>query len=671
MDHLYRRKGAMQHPFPKTLRLRMLDDFLQRTSSEGDLSLDHLTASGLALQVFAVHDLAEKAELTNQLLDAMPTLLPLERLREYVGEKVAFYFAFLDAAYYAALPLALVGVAFEIPAVMFDDYSRAEAPAFAFFAPCAIIICAGYRKRDEQLLATKWNCASSSAALRIAEHRRYGYYGQQIASYVDGSPIVFFSPRSRLGFYALSLAVSLLFLAVALAGVAAIYFGRWQLMYVDGVRGYVQWIAGCVTGVQILLANALYLALARLLTSMENHRIDLDYERALTVKVFAFNTVNALSSFAYLAFAAEHMHRYHQRDDSLGECGYADCMTALAVNMTSVVGTLLAVRIGAHLLPYASYACMASCCGYYADARYSEAMQPILSMDPRRRAGSSEDEENQHQQQVTGGAEADDLDQEDLPLPEGYGHGGRGEGRGLNAYMQRQQTTVFLKEKGSPTPSPPRRQHTQSPVLEMRRQPSATQTMMREAAAEAEKSDEEDEGEAEAVSNPFHAPRPAMDVSYELLRGYSHIFTVLAIALCFGAALPAVYLGLAVYLFVEIRGQGWALLHLYPRCLPASAEGIGLWAPLLDVLLVLATLTNASLVILTMRQFRDHWSLAHCLLLWIGMVAALLTLHALLHFIFSQLPEETVIQQQRMQFIAKKLIERLPDKEDTLPLDML
>eukprot|EP01039_Chlorochromonas_danica_P007219 gene7219-7985_t len=673
VDELYHRRENMRHPFHKTLRLKMLEDFLRRfpMAHEYNLALDHLQSQGLVKEFFAVHDPRDLHGLATAWLDYLPTLLPLQDIRHYFGEKLAFYFAFLDGCYYWSLPIAVVGVGLEIPALLYNTFSRPEIPAFSFFIMTYAILGAQYWKRCQQIEATKWNVLNCEESSRLQDHVRSSYSGALITSFIDGKQMLYFHPRKRWCLYFVSFLGFSLSLALALIGVAAIYFGRWQLTYAPLVPPYKQWIAGGATAVQIMLCNWFFYHIARGLTYWENHRLEMDHELSLTVKVFLFQTTNALSSFYYLAFAAEHMKKYNEPEDSLGECGFDNCMQPLAINMTAVVGTLAAYRAVGHFLPSVlNYKMLAGCCGRYRGAAAAVAtassndnqMQPILELQPMKL--DHEEEDHLH-----------DIE------------------RTLANYMEHQQSAVWVTERGerkksaddeeSNAPQPRRQSEEFRPLqttttatnASLHRSHShydshtiASESHMDEKEhADGENASEEEE---EEVANPFVCPRPAMEINQFLIRNYSHLFTLLAIAICFGSTLPAVFLILAVYLYIENRGQAWQLIFLYPRCLPAIASGIGLWASLLDLLLVTGTLTNASLIILTMKQFKD-WSMTHRLMLWIGIVAFHLVWHVFWHCFFARLPDETVIQRQRMQFITSKLIERLPDKEDTLPIDLL
>lgn len=156
----------------------------------------------------------------------------------------------------------------------------------------------------------------------------------------------------------------------------------------------------------------------------------------------------------------------------------------------------------------------------------------------------------------------------------------------------------------------------------------------------------------------------------EHVTSYNTLLGLLVLSWTFGAALPAIFALVFVWLAVETRGQAWLLLYLYPRPVPRAAENIEPWLDIFDSAITVGILTNAGLIVFTMREF-SKWSLGHQCALWIGIVLALLGYRAILRRYCAALPEEVIVQKQRNEFIEHKLVKRHPDVEDSLPLDML
>lgn len=160
------------------------------------------------------------------------------------------------------------------------------------------------------------------------------------------------------------------------------------------------------------------------------------------------------------------------------------------------------------------------------------------------------------------------------------------------------------------------------------------------------------------------------DSIYEYVTRFNDLLGIMVLCWTFGATLPGVFALFFIWLVIEMRGQAWLLLYLYPRPVPKPAENIEPWLDIYDLCLSIGILTNASLIVFTMEQF-SHWSLGYRCALWIGIVIALMAYSAGLRRYFATLPEEIVIQKQRTVFIEQKLVQRHPDVEDTLPMEML
>lgn len=183
---------------------------------------------------------------------------------------------------------------------------------------------------------------------------------------------------------------------------------------------------------------------------------------------------------------------------------------------------------------------------------------------------------------------------------------------------------------------------------------------------------EDDDSEANEIAiDPFKSyVYHNYDHVREYVTSYNMLLGILVLSWTFGAALPAIFALVFVWLAVETRGQAWLLLYLYPRPVPRAAENIEPWLDIFDSAITVGILTNAGLIVFTMREF-SKWSLGHQCALWIGIVLVLLGYRAILRRYCAALPEEIIVQKQRNVFIEQKLVKRHPDVEDSLPLDML
>lgn len=106
-----------------------------------------------------------------------------------------------------------------------------------------------------------------------------------------------------------------------------------------------QVVASVVNVIQIQLLTFLFDYLAFMLTDLENNRTDVIYEDSMIVKLFLFQFVNNYASFYYIAFVAANLPvPPGAAEGSVGECGYSDCMTALAVNLGIIFGARIFLK---------------------------------------------------------------------------------------------------------------------------------------------------------------------------------------------------------------------------------------------------------------------------------------------------------------------------------------
>ena len=185
-------------------------------------------------------------------------------------------------SYWFLFPVA-IGIAFQVLAVYYDDYNRPELPAFAFFISVWALAMTRHWKEEQQITALKWNMTGVSKHIAEREEVRYDYYGTQVKSSIDGRDTLYFPAAKRVGFYAMSCVFMLATLILALASVIALFYVR-SLVREEGsgVADYDQWITPAMLSAQITLANRAIYHIASALTRLENHRLDQDFDFALT-----------------------------------------------------------------------------------------------------------------------------------------------------------------------------------------------------------------------------------------------------------------------------------------------------------------------------------------------------------------------------------------------------
>ncbi|KAL3882735.1 hypothetical protein ACJMK2_029046 [Sinanodonta woodiana] len=322
---------------------------------------------------------------------------PLDHIRNYFGEKIGIYFAWLG--YYTAMliPAAIVGlicfiygcatVLQDIPTAELCDktksgnftmcplcdkrcsywklqdscsYSRAtylfDNPATVFFA-CFMALWASFFhelwKRKQIELEYEWDTADFEQEEEIprpefeAQVRRlrtnpvtkkeepYVPLWSKTIRYFTTASIIFFSLCVVLGAVFGVILYRIIITAVLYSSEEFLLRSRSTLV--------ASATAACINLVIILVLNQLYLKIGLLLTNMEQHRTETEWEDAFTFKMFLFQFVNYYSSIFYIAFfkgrfigrpGAYDYNLFGYRQE---ECDPAGCLIELCIQMAIIM----------------------------------------------------------------------------------------------------------------------------------------------------------------------------------------------------------------------------------------------------------------------------------------------------------------------------------------------
>ncbi|PAA75103.1 hypothetical protein BOX15_Mlig018999g1, partial [Macrostomum lignano] len=269
---------------------------------------------------------------------------PLDRVRNYFGEKVAFYFAWsghmismLWAPMLIGLAIFLYGLALSIerhiinggtsPAsknrtadaveqmmALVDDMLATVKEAFDnLLTPIfAIIIClwgtlhTEMWKRYRATLAYEWDVNN----YKHAEPDRPEFVGtMERPDPITGKSDSYYPGHYQAMKFVTSFIILLLMICVVFIGVAAVIVYRIfvtirvcpnvtssSCLLLNAV------VSSLLNAVFIIVIGKVYNNIAYALTNWENHRTQSDYDNALILKLFAFEFANSYSSLFYIAF---------------------------------------------------------------------------------------------------------------------------------------------------------------------------------------------------------------------------------------------------------------------------------------------------------------------------------------------------------------------------------
>uniref|UniRef100_A0A8B9P8S5 Anoctamin n=1 Tax=Apteryx owenii TaxID=8824 RepID=A0A8B9P8S5_APTOW len=356
--------------FSTTQRQQILYEILATTqygcSKEREVGVDWLLSENVFTAAFPLHDGPFKVppeEPAPSSLNQRQILFqywanwrkwykyqPLDHIRKYFGEKVAFYFAWLGFYTGWLLPAAVVGTMVFIAGIslMFDDIPSQEiceskeqyrmCPLckscpywqlssicktfkagrlfdhggtifFSIFMSLWAVMFLEYWKRMNASLAHRWDCSDFED---IEERPRPQFTAMAPMTKINpitGAEEPYFPKRSRCHRILAGSMVIIMMIAIVVMFVVSVILYRVvvRICFFCCVCRPHSFVLSIITGSVvnlffILILSKIYISLAHFLTKWEMHRTQTKYEDAFIFKVFVFQFVNFYSSPIYIAF---------------------------------------------------------------------------------------------------------------------------------------------------------------------------------------------------------------------------------------------------------------------------------------------------------------------------------------------------------------------------------
>ena len=218
-------------------------------------------------------------------------------VKDYFGEKVALYFAWLGHYTAWLAPIAIVGLAVFVHQLVAGDPSVWSVTPFAVMMALWASFFMEFWKRKENRLAMEWGMT----AYEETEEVRPQFRGEPIPSPATGQEILYYNPYLYLLKVFLSstvIATTIVTVVAAVAGIFVfrVYVTQVQPLEVGGVN-IGSTVASVLNAITIMLFNRMYSAVAVALNKFENHKTDTEYEDHLIAKTFLF-TVRARGACA-------------------------------------------------------------------------------------------------------------------------------------------------------------------------------------------------------------------------------------------------------------------------------------------------------------------------------------------------------------------------------------
>ncbi|XP_039192227.1 anoctamin-10 [Crotalus tigris] len=281
---------------------KMIPGYPQAKLYPGKSIMRRLTTNGILLQVFPLHDPDHLKKLGQIWYEQLKIRYqPLDEIRCYFGETLAFYFAFLEYITFALIPMAVIG----LPYYIFDWEDYDKYVLFAAFNLLWSTVILELWKRSCAVMAYRWGTLMMK---RQFEEPRPGFHGVLGINPVTGrEEPIYSSFKRQLRIYFVSVPFVCLCLCLSLQ-IMMIYFDlefQARLYYEENqneLSALILYVPSIIYAVVIEILNRIYRYAAEFLTSWENHRLESSYQNHLILKVLVFNFLNCFASLFYIAF---------------------------------------------------------------------------------------------------------------------------------------------------------------------------------------------------------------------------------------------------------------------------------------------------------------------------------------------------------------------------------
>jgi anoctamin-10/anoctamin-7 len=363
------------NPFGGTDRIKLIESILSSPVYDRGcgLQLQKCIYDEVLLGAFPLNDLVEQRSLENEVLTLwqLPWRLPVDKIREYLGEKIGFYFGWLSHYVTWLILPAIMGFLCWLDVAANDNNPNSKsAPVFAAFMAIWATLFLEAWKRKEKTYAMRWGMVGFESSQRT----RAKFEGKPAPHPVTGEPYEYF-PRQWQQLRIVQSSTVVLGLMLVVLGIIASIFvlkivlanSKELILYGDFQAGST--IASVVNAVQITVLNSVYSGIAVKLTEFENHRTDSQFEDSLTLKTFSFQFLNSFSALFYIAFVKPFI---QETDACVGDNCLAELQTAL--------GTIFLVQLAVNNLVEVGVPAIQQ---YYAakDAKEKEASLGIYPED--------------------------------------------------------------------------------------------------------------------------------------------------------------------------------------------------------------------------------------------------------------------------------------------------
>lgn len=224
------------------------------------------------------------------------------QLRDYFGEKVAFYFLFLGFYIKWLIPVAVLGVVLQFIDFVVQTPDNTTMVPFCILMSVWSTFMPYFWRRQEAKYAISWGTLDLVETL---EPCRPEHTGERMINPVTAQVEPHYPFKKRIYDYIFSASIMVITLVLLVFSLGVLILCRHLYRADMGILFFC-----LVTAAYCELANEILTKIGRVLTDRENHRTLSEHETHLLSKVMCFKFINSYAVLFYIVFMKHHGHLF-------------------------------------------------------------------------------------------------------------------------------------------------------------------------------------------------------------------------------------------------------------------------------------------------------------------------------------------------------------------------
>mmetsp|Transcript_38893 Transcript_38893/g.91588 ORF Transcript_38893/g.91588 Transcript_38893/m.91588 type:complete len:764 (-) Transcript_38893:166-2457(-) len=324
VSHLYKTHGEDDYPgddaiFKTTDKIMIINHIITSKDKDcaginvGNMMHGSKGEGKELLAYFPLHEEQKLSELRNNPFGwIFMGTEQANKIHDYFGDKVAYYYLFMSYYWKMLVLPGLVGILLQVVDLMEATPDNSTTVPFCVLLSTWALFMPHFWRRQEAKYAIAWGNLGLEPEFEPA---RPAYYGEPRINPVTAQVEPYYPFRERLKKYIFSFFVMIFVLALAIGNVLMLMILRH--LYRNALPAYGRVVFQVLTAAAVEIVNYAITKIVAAITDWENHRTQNEFETSFLIKTLLAKFVNSFSALYYLAFFKEHF----KLGDYAMECG--------------------------------------------------------------------------------------------------------------------------------------------------------------------------------------------------------------------------------------------------------------------------------------------------------------------------------------------------------------